>query len=126
MFKSIPFFASLGRTALGKFSYFFSETKYIRGSYIFKEQEVAQYIYIIKSGEFEMLKNCKVTQEAYNHVNKLDNQGKVTDSSWQEYYKNQRCKSAKNNSKMISVAIMTQGQMFGEHELILGNKNNKK
>ena len=125
MLKSIPFLHCLGRTAVGKFSYFFSEVKFVRGSFVFKEKQEANHIYIIKSGEFEMLKSWEITNEAYNYINRLDNQGRVSDSSRKEYFKNQKLKFAINNSKQISVTIMTRGQLFGEHDIISSNKTNK-
>lgn len=50
--KNIPIFALVTRTFLGKLTYYFETKKCIKDSFLYKEGEPANYVYIVKKGEF--------------------------------------------------------------------------
>jgi hypothetical protein len=50
--KNIPIFSLVTRAFLGKLTYYFETKKCIKGSYLFKEGDPADYVYIVKQGEF--------------------------------------------------------------------------
>lgn len=52
--RNIPFLAHWSKAALNKFVYAMTENKYTRGQRIIKEGDAVEYIYIVKSGEFEV------------------------------------------------------------------------
>ena len=54
--RNIPVFQLLTRTSLGKMTYYFENKNYIKDSILFKEGESADYVYIVKSGEFQITK----------------------------------------------------------------------
>lgn len=54
--RNIPVFSLLTRTSLGKMTYYFESKTCIRDGILYKEGDLAEYVYIIKSGEFEATK----------------------------------------------------------------------
>ena len=50
----------------------------------------------------------------------IDVFGKLPDPSEQEYFKNRRSKSVISTKSSIKVCVISWGQLFGEHETILG------
>ena len=53
-FKGIPTFSELSKDTIAKFTYFFQEGSAIRNSYLFKQGDKLEYIYIVINGEFEI------------------------------------------------------------------------
>lgn len=54
--KNIPIFALVTRTFLGKLTYYFENKKCIKDSFLYKEGDPANYVYIVKKGEFQTTK----------------------------------------------------------------------
>lgn len=54
--KNIPVFHSLTRTSLGKMTMSFFSKTCIKDSYLYKEGQPADCVYIVKSGEFQATK----------------------------------------------------------------------
>jgi CRP-like cAMP-binding protein len=54
--RNIPVLHLLTRTSLGKMTYYFENKSCIRDSYLYKEGDIADYVYIVKSGEFQATK----------------------------------------------------------------------
>lgn len=50
--KNIPVLKLLTRTSLGKMTYYFENLNFTRDRTLYKEGDPADYIYIIKNGEF--------------------------------------------------------------------------
>ena len=50
--RTIPVLSLLTKTSLGKLTYQFTNKKCIRDGYLYKEGDPAEYVYIVKSGEF--------------------------------------------------------------------------
>ena len=50
--KNIPIFSLVTRTFLGKLTYYFEHKKCIKDSFLFKEGDPANFVYIVKKGEF--------------------------------------------------------------------------
>lgn len=61
--KNIPIFSLVTRAFLGKLTYYFETKKCIKGSFLFKEGDPAEYVYIVKKGEFECTK--KIIHKGY-------------------------------------------------------------
>jgi CRP-like cAMP-binding protein len=40
--------------------YYFEINKFVRGHVLFREGEAAEYIYVVKSGDFAMTKNFEI------------------------------------------------------------------
>ena len=55
--KSVPYFSKWTKMAVDKFTYFFTERSFIRNQYVFREGQKAEYIFIVKQGEFELTKS---------------------------------------------------------------------
>lgn len=55
----LPFLQSWSRNALVKLQYAFESKTYLRNSFVYKEGESAGIVYIIKEGEFELMKRVK-------------------------------------------------------------------
>lgn len=55
--KNIPVFSLLTRTSLGKMTYNFETKMCIRDSILYKEGDEAEYVYIVKHGEFQATKS---------------------------------------------------------------------
>lgn len=54
--KCVPFFSKWTNMALSKFWYDFYDTSFIRNKTVFKEGQKADFVYIVKQGEFELTK----------------------------------------------------------------------
>jgi hypothetical protein len=50
--RNIPVFQLLTRTTLGKMTYYFENKPCIRDAILYKEGDLTDYVYIVKSGEF--------------------------------------------------------------------------
>lgn len=55
--KSVPYFAKWTNMAVNKFTYYFNDKFYIRNQEVFREGQKAEYVYIVKHGEFELTKS---------------------------------------------------------------------
>lgn len=58
--KQLPFLTHWSKNLLSKLTYLVEKIDTIRGQHIMREREELQYIYIVRSGEFEVYKNCKI------------------------------------------------------------------
>ena len=58
-FKIMPEFRHWTKNALSKLSYFFQRKKYIRNQIVFQEGEPCNHVFIVFSGEFEVIKKKK-------------------------------------------------------------------
>lgn len=58
-FKNFRLSEGISRTNLNKLSYFFKEKYYRRRDIMYKEGELADHVYFIKEGEFEISKTVK-------------------------------------------------------------------
>lgn len=54
--RNIPVFQLLTRTSLGKMTYYFEDMKTIKGCLLYKEGDSADFVYIVKGGEFQVTK----------------------------------------------------------------------
>lgn len=54
--RNIPIFSKLTKTSLGKMTYYFEVKKCIKEHVLFKEGDPADFVYIVKKGEFEITK----------------------------------------------------------------------
>lgn len=58
-FKNFRLSEGISRTNLNKLSYFLKEKQYRRRDLVFREGELADHVYFIKEGEFEITKSVK-------------------------------------------------------------------
>ena len=54
--RSLPLFSALTKTSISKLTYQFSDISTIKGQILYKEGDPADYIFIVKSGQYEMSK----------------------------------------------------------------------
>ena len=54
--RNIPVFQLLTRTSLGKLTYYFEYKHHIRDAIVYKEGDPADYVFIVKNGEFQATK----------------------------------------------------------------------
>lgn len=54
--RSLPFFCALTKTSIGKLTYQFKEISLIKHQYLYREGDPANFVYIVKSGKFEVTK----------------------------------------------------------------------
>lgn len=52
--QSLPYFSKLTKTSLGKISFQFVDRPIIKGQVLYKEGEDAEYVYLVKEGQFEV------------------------------------------------------------------------
>jgi hypothetical protein len=69
--RDIPVFSLLTRTSLGKMTYYFETKSCIRDSILYKEGDVAEFVYIIKSGEFEATKRILHTGPKAENIEEI-------------------------------------------------------
>ena len=72
--RDIPVFQFLTRTSLGKMTYYFESKSCVRDAILFREGEEANYVYIVKSGEFQVTKrivHCNPREDKIEDI--LDN-----------------------------------------------------
>ena len=89
----IPFFAKWGKKKLGKLTYYLDKKKFKRKQVVFKHDSQADYVYVVKSGEFEISRPMLA--------------GKNQD---------------KNKGFMVKVALLSKGEIFCENE-VMDNRN---
>lgn len=77
----------------------------IKEDWVFQENEESEAVYIIKYGEF-------VKTKQINDLSINDN----TIKNWKEFLKD------RSKKKIIDIAILGNGELFGEEDLINGNK----
>lgn len=54
--RSLPFFSALTKTSVSKLTYQFKDMSLIKNQYLYREGEPAEYVYIVKNGQFEVTK----------------------------------------------------------------------
>lgn len=62
LIKAIPYFANLNMSELKKLGAYFEEVEYIRNNTIIKQNEQSDDIYLVKEGDFDILKYIKYSQ----------------------------------------------------------------
>ncbi|EAS06207.2 cyclic nucleotide-binding domain protein (macronuclear) [Tetrahymena thermophila SB210] len=106
--KSIPLFQQLNSDIIDQS---FNLINYKQGDVVFKEQELAQYFYIILEGEVELLKSS-------NPVNSQN----ISRSPSLSPKKNFSSTSKLNS--YIKASVLSHGSIFGEEEVILQSVRN--
>jgi CRP-like cAMP-binding protein len=61
--KEIPFFAKWSKRKLEKLNYYFSTKKYSRKQVVFHHSTPANFVYIVKSGEFELTRPMVIEKD---------------------------------------------------------------
>lgn len=56
---SLPYFEAWTRSTIAKFQYFFTRQDYQRHHVVYREGDPIEYIYIVFSGEFELISRQK-------------------------------------------------------------------
>jgi CRP-like cAMP-binding protein len=54
--RGLPFFSALTKTSIGKLTYQFKELNLIKNQILYREGDKVDFVYIIKSGQFEVTK----------------------------------------------------------------------
>lgn len=58
--KMLPVFAKLSRTQLTRYTYNLKDVQIIKDSFLYKEGDLADKVFIIREGEFQILKRVKI------------------------------------------------------------------
>jgi hypothetical protein len=66
--RNIPIFAKLTKTSLGKLTYYFNIKKCIRDHFLYKEGDPAEFVYIIRKGDFEITKKIIHTEQKEENI----------------------------------------------------------
>jgi CRP-like cAMP-binding protein len=98
--RSLPLFQRWANKRLIKTSYAFDVRTHTRNHFLFKEGDPTDFIYIVKEGEFQLLKNYKVSKTVMM-IKKIRNSPVV-----------------KHKTKQIQMSIAAKGQMLGEDDFI--------
>lgn len=97
LLHSVSIFSSWTKRALEKLSYFFKSSKFVRKQVVYREGDNADWIFVVKSGEFELSKNSDLVKR-----------------------KRKSCLIEQKLMGKISnkVAILGTSEMFGDEEAI--------
>ncbi|OMJ84593.1 hypothetical protein SteCoe_14267 [Stentor coeruleus] len=87
--KGIPYFTKWTKKKLEKLTYYFSPLKFMRKQVVFSVQGQPKYVYIVKSGEFELTKSLTLNETG-----------------------------SKEKNFTVKVALLGHGEIFGEEEVI--------
>lgn len=91
-FKSLPLFSQWTRQSVTKLALSFKEVEFTRNSFVFREGEHPNYVYFVKKGDFNLLKNFPAPS--------TDFQGR------------------KAKKQRVHLAILGVGEMFGNDEVL--------
>ena len=99
---SVSIFTHYSKRALDKLSYYFKSHCFSRNQIVYKENDIAESVYIVKSGEFELSKNSI----------ELKNQD--------SFYKYKASKATKSSKRSIipKIALLGKGEIFGDEEIL--------
>ena len=109
MLKNFKIFNFFTKIKLEKLTYAMELKRYPIGSYIFKQGQPVEGIYLIKKGDFEIRCNMKLPIEE-----KLVNPEKLPDHAVLRKFREQ--KNLKN--KNVRVAVVSKGMMVGLEEML--------
>jgi len=113
--KNIPLFSKLTRTFLSRLSYYFKPFNCTKDSFLYREGDVAEKVFIIKEGEFIVTKKLIVKNKQTENIQEiLDNP--------QRACKLQNKFFSKNSVKQIdkhTLAYVGPGNLIGEDDVIV-------
>lgn len=113
--KNIPIFSLLTRTALGKLTYFFESKRIAHHSFLYSEGDPADFVYIIKTGEFQVTKRIiRVNQKEENINDILDNPLKANKLATKFFNRNMI-----RTVQLINLFIVGSGNCLGDDDVIL-------
>ncbi|CAI2378444.1 unnamed protein product [Moneuplotes crassus] len=111
--KEIPCLAHYSKQFLSKVSLSLQEVSYKRGNTVFSHGDPCKYVYIVKTGEFEMFSQIESDTPVQEHPVK----GQSDETPIQrlrKFYKSARSRSKSKGKNEIKVVILTEGQLFLE------------
>jgi len=107
MFRVIPYFSHWKDKEIKKFRQYFTEIYFKRNHTVYKEGDQPQHVYIIKSGEFEVIKKVK------HHLGQND--AFLDILSTNPSYPRSINKMSSQNKKCAQIG---KGNIFGEQEVV--------
>lgn len=118
--RKIPLFSNLPRKKLERLTYFLIKKNYHRKQVVFKANDLAKFVFIVKSGEFELMKSVKSERTGMNISAKIAilSAGEVIGE--REVWDNQRF--------IASCECLLNGEMFliqAEHFLFIMDKDSE-
>lgn len=138
-FKSIPFMSKNSKTILTKLHYSFEQKYFIRKQVVYKEGDKSDWVYLVKSGEFEVTKKLKVQLKKNCDENmaeckkllgaqnwKLDMSSNKLSQHNQFSRKNLKTNQQKLAIQTFRVAIRGVGQLFGEEDVVVEKSGDKR
>lgn len=108
-FKSIPFMSKNSKSALTKLNYSFEQRSFIRHQEIYKEGDTSDWVYLVKSGEFEITKKIKV---------QLKPTAKQSSAECKKFLKHKRGKKSFSSQPKIQIKPQTAGGNVGQRPAI--------
>jgi CRP-like cAMP-binding protein len=132
-FQDLPYFSTYGKNALQRIRFLFNRFKLKGKHVVFKEGDPSDYVYIVISGDFELIKKVKQVETKEinfknylrsNIFNGVDSNAKVVKSEVDEKiakFTNNKALSNNNEySQNYRIALMCKGQMFGDQDVFYG------
>ncbi|CAI2377406.1 unnamed protein product [Moneuplotes crassus] len=101
LIRGVPYFADLKMNDLKKLSAYFEEIEYIRNNTIIKQNEQADNVYLVKEGEFEVLKLINYTQPRNTSNDKILHKSKL-------------------KYQLAKVGQLGVGKIFGDQDAVCG------
>ncbi|CDW86844.1 cyclic nucleotide-binding domain containing protein [Stylonychia lemnae] len=113
--RSLPFFSQLTKTSLGKLTYQFHDISTIRHQILYREGEPAEYVYIVKVGQFEVMKTLTMAEDQSEATKKIFinplRANKVVNSQGLNHTK-------RAHKQQIHLFKLEKGNVIGEEDLI--------
>lgn len=129
-FQDLPYFSTYGKNALQRIRFFFNRVKLKGKHVVFKEGDPSDYVYIVISGDFELIKKVKQVETKEinfknylrsNIFNKGESNAKAVKSEVDEKiakFTNNKALSNNNEySQNYRIALLCKGQMFGDQDV---------
>jgi CRP-like cAMP-binding protein len=122
LFRSIPYFTHWKINEIKKFKEYFTEVEYLRNHTVYKEGAHPEFVYIVKTGDFEIIKKVKHrlnSNDKYYDI-MFDKKDYVprNDFRWASPVLGFSMSGNKVNSQYVRWAQIGKGSIIGEHEVV--------
>ncbi|CDW79368.1 UNKNOWN [Stylonychia lemnae] len=114
LLQKIPAFSKLTRTTLGKMSHFLNLKITPKDCLLFKEGDTADNVFIIQTGEFEVLKKYKIPEKNEEDIEKIKDNPLKAKKIQQRFFKAQK----QNKEQEVSLYIIGNLNLLGEEDIV--------
>eukprot|EP00347_Sterkiella_histriomuscorum_P023519 403334331 len=114
--KNIQCFKSWTRNSVGKFSYFLTKQKFKRGQIVYRENQLADKVFIVKKGEFELQRKLgRTLNEVATEVVEL--MGKKVNKP---NFLAKKLPEIKDVPNQMRITLFGSGSLLGEEDTLKG------